>query len=482
MIASLITKYWLPLLLLLVITACKKDYKELNKGDAPLQLTTNTAKVVLTQQNDAADGIVFNWTSGSNQGTNASISYVLKLDIQGNNFSKAVVEDLGKATLTKKYSVKDLNSLLLTKWNITPNTATTLQARVITTIGDKTVPADSSSIITFIVTPYKPVTETLYLLGDATPKGWDAGNATKMTADANQAGLFTWQGPLSQGEFKLITTLGQFLPSYNKGADNVHLVFRQQDSDPDNKLTVAKSGLYNVTVNLLDLTIAVEESSTPPYARLWMLGDAIPTGWDIDHPAEMRVDSSNLFVFTYNEILSAGEFKIPVSTGNFSTDYYMPLVNHQPLTEAGVKLVAGGSPDLKWQITNPGAYKIKLDLQALTMQIKPFTPYTQIWMVGDATPAGWNIDNPTPLIADPNNPYIFTFTGAMAVGEFKFPLGKGSWGGDFFMPVINASGPGSTQMKFVPGGSPDNKWKITQAGNYTITINQLYDTISIQKQ
>ncbi len=37
-------------------------------------------------------------------------------------------------------------------------------------------------------------------------------------------------------------------------------------------------------------------------------------------------------------------------------------------------------------------------------------------------------------------------------------------------------------MKFVPGGSPDFKWKIPEAGNYTITINQLYETISIQKQ
>jgi hypothetical protein len=213
-----------------------------------------------------------------------------------------------------------------------------------------------------------------------------------------------------------------------------------------------------------------------------MLGDAVPTGWNIDNPAEMRVDSSNLFVFTYNEVLSAGEFKIPVSTGNFGTDYYMPLVNHQPITETGVQWLAGGTPDLKWQITNPGAYKIRLDLQAMTMQIKPFTPYTQIWMVGDATPAGWNIDNPTALTPDPGNPNIFTYTGPLNAGEFKFPLATGNWACDYFMPVINGSGPGSTQMKFIASGSPDNKWKITEAGNYKVTINQLYETISIQKQ
>jgi hypothetical protein len=40
---------------------------------------------------------------------------------------------------------------------------------------------------------------------------------------------------------------------------------------------------------------------------------------------------------------------------------------------------------------------------------------------------------------------------------------------------------GSTQMKFIAGGNPDNKWKIMQAGDYKITINQLYETISIEK-
>jgi hypothetical protein len=180
--------------------------------------------------------------------------------------------------------------------------------------------------------------------------------------------------------------------------------------------------------------------------------------------------------------LKAGEFKIPVATGNFGTDYYMPLTNHPALTATTVQLVPNGSPDNKWQITNPGPYKIKLDLQNLTIQIKPFTPFANIWMVGDATPAGWNIDNPQPMTPTAGNPYEFSYTGPLSVGEFKLPVETGDWGGDFFMPVINGSGPGSTQMKFVPSGSPDFKWKITQAGNYKVTINQLYETISIVKQ
>ncbi|MFT3823833.1 MAG: SusF/SusE family outer membrane protein [Chitinophagaceae bacterium] len=471
------------LLVLFAATSCrKKNEMELYKGDAPLNISADKSTVVLQQQNDGADALLISWTTGTNKGTNASIDYTLMIDKQGNKFSSAVKEELGKATLSRKYTVKDLNDLLLSHWNVQPATEVILEAKVVAVVADASVPSDTSNVIVIKLTPYNPVASMLYLIGDAAPNGWSADNATAMQTVSGTPGGFTWQGQLKSGELKFITTLGQFLPSYNKGADDLHLVYRTSDNDPDNKFVIATPGLYAITLNLLDLTITIKAATTPAYKRLWMLGDAVPTGWDIQAPAEMRVDSSNLFVFTYNEVLKAGEFKIPTATGNFGTDYYMPLTNHPAITETGVQLVPGGSPDLKWQITNAGPYKIKLDLQNLSISIKAFTPYTKIWMVGDATLVGWNIDNPQPMTQDANDPYVFTYTGAMNVGEFKFPLATGNWGCDYFMPVLNGSGPGSTQMKFVAAGNPDYKWKITQAGNYKITINQLYETISIVKQ
>jgi hypothetical protein len=458
---------------------CKKDnYAELNKGNSPLALASDKAAIILNQREDANDAVILSWTTGTNGGTDASITYQLKVDKQGNNFNTAITEDLANS-LSKKYTVGGLNNLLLSQWNFAPGVEAILEAKIIAKVANDAAPMDSSAVITIKATPYDPVSSTLYIIGDAAPNGWNAGAATALTSQG--AGKFSWEGNLYSGEFKFITELGQFLPSYNKGADNSKLVYRSADSEPDDKFNITTPGLYTISVNLLDLTASIEAATTPPYTRLWMLGDATPTGWNIDAPTEMRVDSSNLFVFGYNGLLSAGEFKIPTTTGNFSTDYYMPLVNHQAITETGVQLVPVGGPDNKWKITTAGPYKIKLNLQSMKMEIKPFVPYTQIWMVGDASPVGWNIDNPHPMTVDPANPYIFSYTGPMAVGEFKFPVETGNWGGDFFMPVMNGSGPGSTQMKFVPGGNPDNKWKIAVAGNYKITINQLYETISIVK-
>jgi hypothetical protein len=118
----------------------------------------------------------------------------------------------------------------------------------------------------------------------------------------------------------------------------------------------------------------------------------------------------------------------------------------------------------------------------MTISIQKFTPYTRLWVVGDATPNGWNIDNPTEMQVDPADPNVFTYTGALTVGEFKIPVATGDWGTDYFMPAVLHPPLESTYVRFVPGGQPDNKWHIAEPGMYRITLNQLYETILIERQ
>lgn len=465
-----------------LLTACKREnYAVYNKGNTPLIISASKASIILKEKEGVNDAVIFNWTSGSNQGTNAAIVYTLQLAKQGTNFANPITEILGKVTYTRKFNVKDLNDSLLNHFNALPGQIFTLEARVIATTQESSVAPETSPVISIKITPYKPVSATLYLLGDATPNGWDNSKATALTAVPNNPGAFKWTGSLAAGNFKFITTLGQWIPSYNKGASAAAMLLRTDFSQPDDQWQIATAGVYSVEVDIINLTITVTQSSAPPFSRLWIVGSATPNGWNINSPNEMIVDSTNLFVFNYNEVLSAGEFKFPTSTGNWGADFYMPLVNYQALSLTDVQLVRGGSPDNKWQITTAGAYKIKLDLLNTKVYIKPFTPYTKLWLVGDATPAGWNIDNPTEMTVNPSNPYEFTWTGAMTAGEFKMPTAKSNWGCDYFMPLTDQQGINSHLAKFVAAGNPDHKWKITTAGNYRITFNQLKETIDIVK-
>lgn len=118
----------------------------------------------------------------------------------------------------------------------------------------------------------------------------------------------------------------------------------------------------------------------------------------------------------------------------------------------------------------------------------PFVPFENLWMVGDATPGGWSISDGTALTR--SSDYIFTWTGTLNQGEMKITCDKqGDWMGAWFMSSAEAEEPsGETQMmtfvdkKNDPSqGGVDRKWKITSAGRYTITVDQLNETITFKK-
>jgi len=102
----------------------------------------------------------------------------------------------------------------------------------------------------------------------------------------------------------------------------------------------------------------------PAYSALWLVGDAVPAGWDIDNPTPMVVNPENLFEFTWEGELKAGQFKIPTETGEWGCNYYMPSVNGEEISVAvTVEHIEGGDPDNKWVVTESGAYKIVLNIR-----------------------------------------------------------------------------------------------------------------------
>ncbi|MEI6948642.1 SusF/SusE family outer membrane protein [Paraflavisolibacter sp. H34] len=477
------TKLWFLLAFIsLGFFSCKKELEQKVQPDDRLQLTAATTELVLLQKNGNNTALDLAWTTGSNGGTNASIAYTLELDKQGAGFSSPYSVYLGKGVYNQKFTAKELNDLVLQHFGFQPGVAGKLEARVRATVAKEAAASQVSPVLSMSIKPFFEVSATLYLVGEAAPNGWDNSKAAPLTPGSADPTEFTYQGSLKKGSFKFITRLGEWIPSYNKGAKDTDLFYRTDFGQPDDPFMIDEAGVYKIVVNLVAQSISVEKQAGPAHARLWIIGDATPKGWDINNPAEMQVDPSDPFVFTYNEVLKAGEFKIPVTTGNFATDYYMPLINHPDLSTTGVRLVAGGNPDHKWKITTPGAYKITLNIRDMTLSIKPFTPYGKLWMVGSATPNGWDINHPNEMVKDAANPMVFTYSGPLAAGEFKIPTATGNWGTDYFMPAVNHQDLGNTTVKFIAGGNPDNKWEITQAGNYTVTLNQLYETITIVKQ
>lgn len=477
------------------LASCVDDnYMELDKGHDELTLTANATEFVLNEKDHAADAFSLNWTTGTNFGTGNKIYYTLEIAKAGTDFAAPLIPIENKIqTYSYKATVEEMNNTLRAFFGEDENLD--LEARIIATVPE--TDEMQVSTIAFKVTTYKPVTSVLYIFGDATKTGWDMNSAEEMKRIDN--GIFTWTGKLTGGKNFKFAVQRDFIPTYNKGGEG-KLVYRASYDDPDEQFSVEETGNYQVDVNLLDLTISIKESAaeTPLFDSMFLIGNM--TGWGFE---PLTADAIDPFLFRMGKFFDkGGEFKFGTSNGSWENNFKAPYAN-APYTETDVEFVSGFDPDNKWKLQDSEinkAYKICFDIRKdrERMLMQEFVPYEMIYLVGSASPAGWSIDNATPMTAG-EDAYTFTWEGTLNEGELKFTCDKKSdWMGAWFMAAEGDKNPtGETeQMLFIDKSSDwcknqylehnvgdlDQKWKVTEAGTYVITLNQLKETISIVKK
>lgn len=461
----------------LVFSSCTEEYDLPIVEVGPTVLTLSTTELALDQSNGNNTVVNISWTPASNHGTNAAIDYNLEIDKEGNNFSSPTVLPLERTVYTYDFKGYEINNMARNTFAIAPGSSGKLAFRIkATTAIPDTAPQYSEPVVLDII-PYQPVTPTLYMLGDATPNGWNADNATPLDVSTMDSTLFSVTVQLMPGNYKFITALGEFLPSYNKGAVDNTLFYRTASDQPDDQFEVVEGGLFLVQVNLTELTISLKPVSGPPYEQLWVVGGAAPKEWDIDNADEMVQLESDPFVFTYSGFLKPGEIKIATAK-DFNAPFYRPIEADAPISSTEVELSAG-DPDNKWKIEEEDFYKITLNLKTLTISFEK----VDLYLIGDAGPNGWDIEAPNPMT---KNGSIYTYTGPLNAGELKIAKFKGDWcGGDWINPANPDQSINDTNYITTYGcDGPDNKWKVTAAtaGNYSITIDLAAGTVDFEMQ
>lgn len=480
----------------LLLAGCiDNNYTQLDKGSDTLTLTSSSNELVLEEINYSATALSFDWTTGNNFGTGNKIYYTLELAEAGTNFAKPYVLVNNEIQVYSwSMSVEELNTLVREQFGLSKNRA--LEARVTATVPE--CDEVQTSVVEFNVTTYEPVTKTLYIIGDAAPNGWSADNASEMGRVS--PGVFSWTGNMKVGNFKFITTLGQFLPSYNKGTDG-KLVYRGSDNDPDEQYHIDEAYTYKIDVNLLtgDISWTKSDAESPAYDQLYLVGNM--TGWGFER---MNKDILDPFLFRVGRYFDkGGEFKFGTTEGSWE-NMLKATQDNAPYTDTSMEFVSGFDPDRKWFLKDDEinkAYKICVDIRKgrERMMMTEFIPYDCIYLVGEAAPCGWDLGNAVPMTADPSDPYTFTWEGSLNKGELKFTCDKKSdWNGAWFMADESGKTPTGEEerMLFVDKsnsdfkaqylevgiGDIDQKWVVASAGTYQITLNQLKETISIVKK
>jgi starch-binding outer membrane protein SusE/F len=482
------------LLLMIAVISCSED----DPDQAPLDvgsLSASTTAVVIDYDKPTEEAVVFSWHAEKTP----TIQYDLIFTAGGNTDTVEVLSEVNK-----KFIHAELNRILVDQLQLpigaAANVDVHLRAKVVD--GNKATLTDP---ITITVTPSEKVPEP--------PLENVTLSVSKSTVNidlANPAGetvTFAWEEETNLFiHYKLVLTSGtksatvDLLTDISKEFTNAELNTLLVDQL---QLEIGKPAEVNVKVNAkvtisdkavssAPVTITVtpvnKTMTNPAYTKLWIVGNATPNGWNIGNPNAMVNDPTNIYQFKFNEVLNAGEFKIPVTTGNWGADYYMPPANHPALSSTSVKFTPGGNPDNKWNIESGGAYKVLLNISSNPfITITPFTPYENIYIIGDATEAGWDADNAIAMTPDAGDANVFIWTGELKStgrGQFRFLLEPGDLNGaSFVAPSSNAS-IAATQLALTMHGAPANNFKVKagEEGVYKITINQLKETISIVKQ
>lgn len=353
-------------------------------------------------------------------------------------------------------------------------------------------------------------TSTLYMVGDATPNGWSIDSPTPFEPTEQDPLVFTWEGSLYKGEMKLCLTPGSwdapFIRPLNDGdeigtSDLSEVDFQMHAGDPDEKWHIIEAGIYRLTFNLRNWTMSssflggMETPSKDAIETddLYIVGDATPTGWNIDSPTPLVKTGD--YIFEYEGELYEGELKACTETGSWDVPFVRPESEGVVISRDGVGSNAFmyiENPDNKWRVTDSGNYHIIFDLKNYTIiteyrgsiesEITPIETET-LYMIGDATPGGWSMDDATPYEVSPDDSYLFVWTGDLVEGEMKVCLEPDpTFSCPFIRPasdgcVINENGVAASDFVFTT--APDHKWRVEKAGKYTISFNLKTWTIEV---
>ncbi len=337
-------------------------------------------------------------------------------------------------------------------------------------------------------------TSTLYMVGDATPSGWSIDTPTPLEASEEDPLVFTWEGPLNEGEMKLCLVTGSWdapfirpLVSGEKiGREGLaEATFQMHAGDPDEKWRVYDAGIYALKFDLRNWTVSADylrEQDAPvkepiEAEALYIVGDATPNGWNIDDPVLLEKKSD--FIFVYEGALDAGEFKACTTSGSWDEPFIRPSSANCVVDRSGVAasdFVFTNSPDNKWKVTEPGIYRLTFDLENWTIAAEytgEYTPASKLYMIGEATDGGWNWDDATVIEAQESNDNLFIWEGELGRGTFKAARVK-DFSAPFYRPAtpnceVSADGVASHEMVFTE--SPDDQWNVTVAGKYRLTFD-----------
>lgn len=211
--------------------------------------------------------------------------------------------------------------------------------------------------------------------------------------------------------------------------------------------------------------------------NLYMCGPATSVGWN-ENGVQLTNEGNG--VFTYTGHLNADHL-IFMDSQSWGGTRYAPKSGNSTLGDQNVEVVACQSGaaqfDYHW-VTNDGCkYKVtvtfandgdKVKIAAEKVQEIAGVP-ANLYMVGPATTAGWNVDNAIQMTGDGNG--TFTYEGDLYRSDIIFLSGR-NWESERYVPE-NGGTSLSEENKSIfisTDGGDTRHWMVDCAGTWNVTV------------
>ena len=313
--------------------SCSEDVENKIAGEKATGITllapTSSFNLVLdgAKLNDLATTFV--WNDASNSSADKTVSYTIEAAKSGTNFAAPVALGTPTTSLFKDVTVGSLDAVTKTL-GLPSLVESAIDVRVKSSAG-------ISNVFTLKVTPYQP---NWGIIGNATPKGWDA--STDMTYNA-AAGTYSISLGLTTGELKFRLD-NSWNTNYGDDGNNLSLELAGSNIP-------VSAGNYTIVANFTTKTYTITRLT-----NAWgVIGDATPLGWDADT------------LMDYNPTTQKYSITVKMKAGQFKFRLNRDWSNNYGDNGNNLSLDSGGD---NIAVKNAGTYFITADFNGLNYTIK----------------------------------------------------------------------------------------------------------------
>lgn len=442
----------------------------------PSKLVSENTSVTGSASTSTQHSNTFSWTSAF-PGYSGTVSYVLQYDSAKKNFAspKEIAGYGGASIYSASLNQGDMNTTALSS-GIAVGSTGTVEYRVKATTASGAIAY--SNVVTVGVTPFSPVPPALYIVGDATPGGWN--NPVPVPS----------QQFIKVDDYKFSIRLGLtggksylFLPVNGDWSHKYGAVGANGSNNPSGDdfkaeggdlKAPATSGVYDIVVDFQTNKFTVTPVAVP--SNLYIVGDATAGGWNNPVPTpSQQFTQIDPYTFAIVTTLTAGKsyLFLPVN-GDWSHKYGGSTDG----SSTSLLLADGAVPGSNTPApSSTGQYIIVVNFQTNTYHVVPFSG--NLYMVGDATPGGWN--NPVPI---PSQQLTQTSMGVFEVTldltadkSFLFLPVNGDWSHKY--GGVGANNTNNVNGDYFKPEGGDLKAPATN-GTYTIKVNFITMTYTVQ--